>query len=83
MASTIGSLPIVEMLLEAKADVWVRDSLKCVTALECAESAAHLDLFRPLIRAGALSPLPGQGSWVHYVPLQSALERGSPDRADL
>jgi len=79
MASTIGSLQIVEMLLEAKADVWVRDSLKCLTALDCAVAVGHLDVAWRLIRADALSPLHRLGGRVDHAPLRRALERGLPD----
>jgi hypothetical protein len=76
MASTIGSLKIVETLLEAKA---VRDNLKCLTVLDCAVAVGHLDVIRRLIRADALSPFYGLGGQVDYAPLRRALERGLPD----
>jgi hypothetical protein len=75
IAATIGSLEIVEMLIEAKADVHAGYGHR--SALAYAADACHFDVMMPLLRAGA-GVHPGTTSCDSFA-VKSAVLRGAPD----
>jgi len=75
IAATIGSLEIVEMLIEAKADA--RAGYGHRSALAYAADACHFDVMMPLLRAGA--GLRSSGVGCDHFAVSSALLRGAPD----
>jgi len=77
IAATIGSLEIVEMLIEAKADVHVEERGGFQSALAHAADGCHFDLMMPLLRAGAGTRPSGVGC--DSFAVKSALQRGAPD----
>jgi hypothetical protein len=76
-AATIGNLEIVEMLIEAKADVHVEERGGFQSALAHAADGCHFDLMMPLLRAGAGTRPSGVGC--DSFAVKSALQRGAPD----
>jgi hypothetical protein len=77
IAATIGNLEIVEMLIEAKADVRVEELGDFKSALAHAADGCHFDLMMPLLRAGAGVLL--DGDTCDDFAVRSALQRGAPD----
>jgi len=78
MAATIGNLEIVEMLIEAKADVRAQErDGSFQSALAHAADGCHFDLMMPLLRAGA-GVIPNSDICDHFA-VKSALLRGAPD----
>jgi hypothetical protein len=76
-AATIGNLEIVEMLIEAKADVHVEERGGFQSALAHAADGCHFDLMMPLLRAGA--GLHSSGVVCDFFALRNAVKRGAPD----
>jgi hypothetical protein len=77
IAATIGNLEIVEMLIEAKADVRVEERGSFDSALAHAADGCHFDLMMPLLRAGAGVTPSGVGC--DFFAVRNALKRGAPD----
>lgn len=78
VASNMGSVEMVELLLDAKADARARGSGAYSTALRFALENKHFDVVMPLLRAGAGSDAE-DGWWSGDLELVQALEFGAPN----